>query len=62
MKYNTAEVAALQPDYLGFIFYGASPRNFEGVMTDLPKAIKKVGVFVDAELEDAILKINTFHI
>ena len=25
MKYNTAEVANLQPDYLGFIFYKKSP-------------------------------------
>lgn len=47
MKYNTAQVAKLQPDYLGFIFYDNSPRNFEGIIPELPKSIKKVGVFVD---------------
>ncbi|MFC0606023.1 phosphoribosylanthranilate isomerase [Winogradskyella pulchriflava] len=51
MKYNTSEVAQLQPDYLGFIFYDKSPRNFEGTITKLPKGIKKVGVFVDEKVE-----------
>jgi phosphoribosylanthranilate isomerase len=48
MKHNTAEVAALKPDYLGFIFYENSPRNFETAMPMLPETIKKVGVFVNA--------------
>uniref|UniRef100_UPI003742BC1E phosphoribosylanthranilate isomerase n=1 Tax=Winogradskyella algicola TaxID=2575815 RepID=UPI003742BC1E len=60
MKYNTAEVAALQPDYLGFIFYDKSPRNFEGVIPDLPKSIKKVGVFVDETIDVIIQKIKKF--
>lgn len=50
MKHNTQEVAALQPDYLGFIFYEGSPRDFDGEIPTLPKGIKKVGVFVDAEI------------
>ena len=50
MKHNTAEVAGLQPDYLGFIFFEGSPRNFDGVIPKLPDGIKKVGVFVDAPL------------
>ena len=50
MKYNTLEVAVLQPDYLGFIFYSKSPRDFEGLeIPSIPVGIKKVGVFVDAE-------------
>ena len=49
MKYNIAEVADLQPDYMGFIFYEKSPRHFEGVIPELPKGIKKVGVFVDED-------------
>ncbi|CAM1363904.1 N-(5'-phosphoribosyl)anthranilate isomerase [Tenacibaculum litopenaei] len=48
---NIKEVAALQPDYLGFIFYDKSERNFEGIIPELPKKIKKVGVFVDEYLE-----------
>ncbi|WP_232771587.1 phosphoribosylanthranilate isomerase [Tenacibaculum sp. Bg11-29] len=49
MKYieNIQQVAALQPDYLGFIFYDRSKRNFEGIIPDLPKEIKKAGVFVN---------------
>ena len=50
MKHNTAEVAGLQPDYLGFIFFEGSPRNFDRVIPKLPDGIKKVGVFVDAPL------------
>lgn len=60
MKYNTAEVATLQPDYLGFIFYDKSPRNFEGVIPELPKSIKKVGVFVDETVDVIIQKIKKF--
>ncbi len=49
MKYieNIQQVAELNPDYLGFIFYDRSPRNFEGIIPELPKEIKKAGVFVN---------------
>ena len=48
---NMQQVAALQPDYLGFIFYEKSKRNFEGIIPALPKSIKKTGVFVNEYLE-----------
>jgi len=53
MKYveNLQSIAALQPDYMGFIFYDKSKRNFEGVIPKLPKGIKKTGVFVNEFLE-----------
>lgn len=53
MKYqeNIVEVAALQPDYLGFIFHKESPRNFEGFIPEIPDNIQKVGVFVDEKIE-----------
>ncbi len=53
MKYqeNISAVAALQPDYLGFIFYEKSPRNFEGDIPNIPDHIKKTGVFVNATLD-----------
>jgi phosphoribosylanthranilate isomerase len=53
MKYqdNITEIASLQPDYLGFIFHEPSPRYFEGSIPELPKSIKKVGVFVDEKVE-----------
>ena len=49
MKLNTAEVAQLRPDYLGFIFWENSSRFFKGEIPDLPHNINKIGVFVDAE-------------
>jgi len=54
MKHNIAEVAELQPDYLGFIFYEKSPRFFEGEIPSLPLGIKKVGVFVDEKISEVI--------
>ena len=60
MKYNPVEVAALQPDYLGFIFYEDSPRNFEGDIPELPKKIKKVGVFVDEEMDTILEKVELY--
>jgi phosphoribosylanthranilate isomerase len=58
---NITEVASLNPDYMGFIFYEPSPRCV-GVglkmPSDLPKSIKKVGVFVNEEVE-AIKRIVT---
>ncbi|MCB0457663.1 MAG: phosphoribosylanthranilate isomerase, partial [Flavobacteriaceae bacterium] len=54
MKHNIAEVAALQPDYLGFIFYEKSLRNFEGEIPEIPYSTKKVGVFVNENIEKVI--------
>ena len=53
MKYqvNILDVAALQPDYLGFIFHEPSPRHFENTIPEISKSIKKVGVFVDEKIE-----------
>ena len=64
MKYqeNIEQVAALQPDYLGFIFYEKSARHFDTVIPELSKSIKKTGVFVDADLEFVIKKINTHNL
>jgi phosphoribosylanthranilate isomerase len=58
MRSNIAEVAKLQPDYLGFIFYKKSSRDFEDTIPELPKAIKKVGVFVDEKVESIVDKIE----
>ena len=44
---NIAALASLQPDYMGFIFWEPSKRYCTTVPTDIPKHIKKVGVFVD---------------
>src|SRR5690606_31480336 len=65
MKYqdNIEHVAALQPDYLGFIFYEKSTRNYtHNNIPKLPDSIKKVGVFVDADMEFVIEKITTHNL
>lgn len=55
---NISEVAALRPDYLGFIFYDQSPRNFKGRIPVLDSGIKKTGVFVDASFDFILEKIK----
>ena len=62
MKLNTLEVATLDPDYLGFIFWEPSKRYFEGTIPRLPASIKKVGVFVDAPLEAILKKVDTYDL
>jgi phosphoribosylanthranilate isomerase len=59
---NIMEVAALRPDFLGFIFYDKSSRYFKSRMPELAKEIKKVGVFVNAPLDEVLGKIKTFDL
>lgn len=61
MKYaeNLKEVAELQPDYLGFIFYPQSKRFMAetlspNMVNQLPKNISKTGVFVDADEKEIL--------
>lgn len=64
MKYinNIQQVATLQPDYLGFIFYEKSSRFFNGKLPELPKSIQKVGVFVNASMNDILQKIKEYDL
>lgn len=64
MKYkdNIEAVANLQPDYLGFIFYEKSPRFFDAEIPKIPKSVKKVGVFVNANLSEIENKIKKYHL
>jgi len=59
---NSKEIASLNPDYLGFIFYKKSKRYFDGEIPDLPKSIKKVGVFVDENEEVISEKIRKYQL
>jgi phosphoribosylanthranilate isomerase len=61
-KDNISQLAALNVDMIGFIFYKQSSRFVANELDDiafenLPKQIKKVAVFVDETLEN-ILNIN----
>ncbi len=64
MKYqdNIEQVAALQPDYLGFIFYEKTPRHFDTKIPEISSDIKKIGVFVNENLNTVIEKINEFDL
>lgn len=59
---NISEIAALQPDYLGFIFYDKSPRYFENSIPNLDKSIKKVGVFVNASFKEIEEKVKHYQL
>ncbi|HEY8782314.1 MAG TPA: phosphoribosylanthranilate isomerase [Mucilaginibacter sp.] len=52
---NIKAVAALSPDYMGFIFYGPSPRFIDKLATEsmnnIPPDIKKTAVFVNENAE-----------
>jgi len=60
MKYpdNIREVAALHPDYLGFIFHEKSARYFQNTIPEIARSIKKIGVFVNTELQEVIETIK----
>ena len=65
MKYpeNIKEISTLNPDYLGFIFWEKSSRNMNlETIPEIPKSIQKVGVFVNASIQDIISKVNQYQL
>ena len=64
MKYqdNIKSVAELQPDYLGFIFYEKSKRNFDGIFPEINNEIIKTGVFVDESINFILKKIKEYQL
>ena len=61
---NIKQVAALKPDFMGFIFYDKSKR-FVGedfVMPLISPEIKKVGVFVNANASYIVDKIDEYKL
>lgn len=63
---NILAVAALQPDFMGFIFYPKSPRFAEPLdielLNSLPKSIKKIGVFVNEDIEDILTIVFKYNL
>lgn len=64
---NIAELSALQPDYMGFIFYKGSKRFVddqldENQLITLNKKIKKVGVFVNAARNYILKQVDKYHL
>ncbi len=68
MKYpsNILEVAVLQPDFMGFIFYPKSPRYAEpldsSTLKKIPDSIKKIGVFVNENLENILTIVYKYKL
>jgi len=61
---NINEIVALQPDFMGFIFYQESPRyvhkhRIREEIINIPSGIQKVGVFVNESIE--IIEITASH-
>ena len=59
---NMIQVAELEPDYMGFIFYDKSPRYFEDELPEIPAEIKKTGVFVNAGIDEILEKVAKYHL
>ena len=55
---NITAVSELEIDYMGFIFYPKSPRNFEGKIEFESKSIQKIGVFVNEKIAVIAEKIE----
>jgi phosphoribosylanthranilate isomerase len=62
---NIEEVAALLPDYMGFICYSKSPRYIdkldEDLLATLPEHILKTGVFVNQSTETINKYLNRYE-
>ena len=60
---NITEISTLQPDYLGFIFWEKSKRNMTlDVIPELLETTKRVGVFVNASIQEIAAKINQYQL
>ena len=59
---NITDIAALQPDYLGFIFYDKSPRYVTDKLPEINSEIKKVGVFVNSEFLEIMQKAKEYQL
>ncbi len=61
MKYqqNINDISSLTIDYIGFIFYKASPRFVgeleKNILKNIPSQIQKVAVFVNSSVEEICL-------
>jgi len=60
---NLSDLLKIQPDFIGFIFYENSLRNVTDFpIVDIPKSIKKVGVFVNEWVGSLIDVLNKYQL
>jgi len=61
---NIVDLALLEPDYMGLIFYPKSKRFAEnpdkGILKNLPDSVKITGVFVDEKIEAILQKVDEY--
>jgi phosphoribosylanthranilate isomerase len=58
-KENISGLMTLKPDYIGFIFYNKSKRYVADFpQIEIPSSVKKVGVFVNENIEEIVEKAN----
>ena len=64
---NIGSILALQPDYLGFIFYPKSSRYVgeelsDGILNEVPTSTRKVGVFVNESIANILEKVKNYKL
>ena len=64
---NMEQIAALNPDFMGFIFYDKSPRyvgeDFDAeLVKSLPRKVQKVGVFVNASIDFILRTVKKYEL
>jgi phosphoribosylanthranilate isomerase len=62
---NIAEVAQINPDFMGFIFYHKSPRLVNGQSLLAIKnliAVQKVGVFVNEDVRNILTTVTNYNL
>ncbi len=64
---NIEEIVRLKPDFIGFIFYNESKRFISNNLSELfikqiPREIKKVGVFVDKSFENIVKDYHQYDL
>lgn len=59
---NIRQVESLGIDWMGFIFYPKSSRFVDSIPSYLPSSVKRVGVFVNADLEYILGKVKEFSL
>ena len=60
---NIESLLALNPDFVGFIFYDQSKRFVKDFpKISFPKNIEKIGVFVNASIVELVEKIEKYQL
>ena len=59
---NIRRAEQLDIDWMGFIFWKKSKRYAADCLSYLPLSVRRIGVFVNADLDEIISAVNAFHL